>query len=111
MVAEFRNEEILSTRFGGGRRCFLAAVGRVNLGILDRPIGHVVALDLGAVVTVGNVVFGLTGLHAGAASDALGGVDQPAPPVIGHLVVGDASGVPASIESQAMAAAGSRISN
>ena len=48
----------------------------------------VVALDPGAEEAVGHVVLGLAGAHAVAAADALGDVDEHAPPVVGHLVVG-----------------------
>src|SRR5271169_2941678 len=66
----------------------LAAVGRIDRGVFDRPVCDVVALDPGTVVTVRDIIFSLAGLHTRAAADALGGVDQHAPPVIGHLVVG-----------------------
>ena len=62
-------------------------IGRIDLRHLSVPAGDVIALDPGAVVAVGDIVFRLAGLDAGAAADALGHVDQHAPPVIGHLVV------------------------
>jgi hypothetical protein len=66
-------------------RCF--GVGHVD-------VGDVVALNPGAEVAVGDIVFRLAGARAVAAADALGDVDEHAPPVVGHFVVGRGLGAP-----------------
>ena len=72
----------------GHRESFLAAVGRDDLGVGHMPVRDVVAFHPGAEESVRHVVLGLAGAHAVAAADALGDVDQHAPPMLGHLVVG-----------------------
>ena len=72
--------------------------------------GNVVAFHPGAEVSVRHIVLGLAGPDAVAAADALGDVDQHAPPVLGHFVVGGGLRGAGEDESQAIAAAGSSIS-
>src|ERR1019366_6225586 len=88
MVAEFRNKEVLSAFLLGGRETVDCPIGGIDLRHLGVPFGNVVALDPGAVITVGDIVLRLAGLDAGTATDALGDVDKHAPPVGGHFVVG-----------------------
>src|ERR1700756_3448698 len=62
------------------------AVGRVHLGIFYVVIRYVVALHPGPKISIRNIVLGLAGPHAVAASNAFRQVDQHAPPVLAHLV-------------------------
>ena len=101
VVAQLGNEEILTGRFGRGRESliptyalgnrrepFLAAIRRDDFGVGEVPVGHMVAFHPGAEVSIRHIVLRRTGAYAVAASDALRNVDQHAPPVIGHGVVG-----------------------
>ena len=54
------------------REALLAAVGGFHFGALDLPVGDVVALDPGAVVAFGNIIFFGAGADTAAAADALG---------------------------------------
>src|SRR4051794_35357278 len=87
VVAHFGYEKILARVFLGHGESVFAAVGRNDLGVGHVLVGDVVALDPGAEVSVRNIVFGGAGAHTVAAADALGNVDQHAPPVLGKFVV------------------------
>src|SRR5664279_2231175 len=88
MVAQLGNEEILSTLFLGRRESFLAAVGRVHAGIFNVVVQHVIAFHPGTEVSVRHVVLGLARPYTVPASDAFGEVDEHAPPMLGHSVIG-----------------------
>jgi hypothetical protein len=89
VVAHLGNEKFLGHRLVRRLESILAAVGRIHLqGLNSIDFEDAVALDPGAVVTLGNIVFFLTGAHAASTADALLDVHQHAPPVLGHVVVG-----------------------
>ena len=92
VVAELRDKEVLAAGVLVWREALLAAVGGLNFGALDLPVGNVVALDPGAVVAIGDIIFFGAGADTAAAADALRNVDQHAPPVISGLVVGGSLG-------------------
>lgn len=56
--------------------------------MLKSPVPDNIALHPGAEIVVRNIIFQLTGANATAASDALGDVQQHAPPVIRVAIVG-----------------------
>jgi hypothetical protein len=87
VVAQFRYEEVLAVADLIRRESLLAAVGRFDFGSLDLPVGDVVALDPGTEVAIRDIVLFGARPHTTSATDALGNVDQHAPPVLGHLVV------------------------
>src|SRR5208337_1357425 len=72
--------------FAGGNP-FLPPSGE-STWVLNVVIGNVVALDPGAKVAVGHVILGLAGADTISAADAFGQVDQHAPPMLAHGVVG-----------------------
>ena len=55
---------------------------------LDSVIGDMVALDPGAVIAIGDIVFLGAGANATAAADAFGDVDEHSPPMLGSFVIG-----------------------
>src|ERR1039457_6610143 len=91
VVAELGDKEILAADFIGGET-LLAAVRRFHLGPFNLPVGDVVALNPSAVIALGDVVFFGAGADATAAANALGNIDQHAPPVLGEFVVGGGLG-------------------
>src|ERR1035441_1118181 len=88
MVAQLGHEEVLSALFLGKRKSLLAAVGRIHVGIFNVVVRYVVTLHPGAEVSVGHVVLGLTRADTVAATDTFWQVDQHAPPMLAHGVVG-----------------------
>src|SRR5204863_6789809 len=75
----------LDAGFGSGRKTVDAAIGGNDVRIAV-AFGDFVALDPGAVVTLGHAIFVGASLHAISAADALVDVDDHAPPVVGHTV-------------------------
>ena len=88
MITEFGNKEILSASEFAGGKAFLAAVRRIDDRVFDVKVGDVIALDPGAEIAVGNVVFKGAGTHAASATDAFGDVKKHAPPVFRKVVGG-----------------------
>jgi len=88
VVAEFGDEEVFSAGQIARWEAFLAAVGGIHNGIFDVKVGNVVALHPGTEVTVRHIVFEGAGTHAASAADALGDVEEHAPPVLRGVVVG-----------------------
>lgn len=88
MVTELGDEEVFAVADLIRREALLAAIRRNDFGSLDLPVGDVVTLDPSAKVAVGDIVLFRARPHTTSATDALGYVDQHAPPVLGHFVVG-----------------------
>src|SRR5947209_14798616 len=82
VVAQFGDEEILAAGILIQWKTVFAAVGRLDARPLDGVIGDVVALNPGAVVALGDIVFLGAGANATAAADALGEVDEHSPPMV-----------------------------
>jgi hypothetical protein len=88
MVAEFGDEEILPAGILIQGKPVFAAIGRFDLGTLDSVVGHVIALDPGAEIAIGDIVFQGAGANAATAANALGDIDQHSPPMFGSFVIG-----------------------
>jgi len=88
VVTELGDEEVFAVADLIRREALLAAIRRNDFGSLDLPVGDVVTLDPSAKVAVGDIVLFRARPHTTSATDALGYVDQHAPPVLGHFVVG-----------------------
>src|SRR5437660_4782221 len=92
VVAQFRYEEVLAVADLIRRESLLAAIRRFDFGPLDLPIGDVVPLDPGTEVAIRDIVLFGARPHTTSGTDALGNVDQHAPPVLGEFVVGSGRG-------------------
>src|SRR5579864_9306469 len=87
VITQFGNEEVLAVADLIRREAQLAAIRRFDFGSLDLIVSDMVALDPSAEVAVGDIVLFRARADATSATDALGNVDQHAPPVLGHFVV------------------------
>ena len=111
VIAEFRDEEVLSAGELGGGKTFLAAVRRIHDGIFDVKVVHVIALDPGAEIAIGDIIFLGAGADAVAAADAFGDVQEHAPPVFGGIVSGGGLGSARKNEFPSGCSGGKKVKN